>query len=131
MGDLGQGAEASHYDTQEAKQLRISSILLQSRLRFLGHLSRMSNDRLSKQLLVSTRVGCKRNVSGQKRRWNDIVSGELKKCNLLESWGEKAEECNSWRSIIKRSAEHFKMKSENKKRRASEMTQNDGMNNDS
>ena len=36
-----------------AKQQRISSILTQRCLRFLGHLSRMSNNRLAKQLLVS------------------------------------------------------------------------------
>ena len=99
-----------------AKQQRTSSILLQRRLRFLGHLSWMSNDRLPKQLLVSAPVGCKHNVDGQKRRWNDVVSGDLKQCNLLESWREKAEECNSWRSIIKRSAEHFNKKTEDKEK---------------
>ena len=53
------------------KQQRISSILLQSRLRFLGHLSRMSSDRALKQILVSAPVGCKRNDGGQKRHCNE------------------------------------------------------------
>ena len=44
---------------------------------------------------MAAAVGCKRNVGGQKHRWNDVVSGDLKQCNLLESWREKAEECNS------------------------------------
>ena len=80
-----------------AKQQRISSILLQ---RHLGYLSRTSNDHLPKQLLVSAAVGCKCNVDGQKFRWNDVVSGDIKQCNLLESWREKAEERNSSCSII-------------------------------
>ena len=51
-----------------------------------------------------------------KRRSNDIVSGDLKQCNLLESWRKKAEEWNSWCSIIKRSAEHFNKAAENKEK---------------
>ena len=44
----------------------------------------MSNYCLPKQFLVYAPVGCKRNVGGQKH-WNDVVSGDLKQCNLLES----------------------------------------------
>ena len=49
-----------------AKQLRISSILSQHRLCFLGHLSRMPEDWLSRQLLVCAPVGCKCSAGGQK-----------------------------------------------------------------
>ena len=63
------------------KQQRISSIFLQCYLHFLGHLSMMSNDCLPKQLLVSAPAGCKRNVGGQKRHWNDVMSGDLKRCS--------------------------------------------------
>ena len=51
-----------------AKQQKISSILLQRRLRLTGRLSKMSNNRLPKQLLVSASVGCKRNIGRQNRR---------------------------------------------------------------
>ena len=44
------------------------------------------------------------------------LSGDLKQCNLLESWREKAEERNSWHSIIKRNGEYFNKKSENKEK---------------
>ena len=53
----------------------------------------MSNNLLPKQLLVPAPVGCKHNVCGQKHHWNDVVSGDLKQGNLLESWREKAEKC--------------------------------------
>ena len=94
------------------------------------NLQRMSNDRLPKQLLVSAPVGCKGNVGGQKRCWNDVVSDDLRQCNLLESWREKAEECNSWRSIIKRSAEHFNKVVEDKEKSLRD-DRNDGVNKDS
>ena len=72
-----------------AKQQRISSILVQCRLRFLAHLSRISNGRLPKQLLVSAPIGGKHPAGRQKRRWNDVAS-DLKECNLSESWREQA-----------------------------------------
>ena len=61
-----------------AKQLRISSILSQHCVRFLRHLSRMPEDRLPWQLLVCAPVGGKRSTGGQKRRWNDVVTSDLK-----------------------------------------------------
>ncbi|MDA8001968.1 MAG: reverse transcriptase domain-containing protein [Alphaproteobacteria bacterium] len=95
-----------------AKQQRISSILVQRRLRFLGHLSRMSNDRLPKQLLVSAPVGGKRTAGGQKRRWNDMVTSDLKECNLSESWREQAQERDSWRTTIRNRVEHLNRRAE-------------------
>ena len=59
-----------------AKQPRISSVLVQCRLCFLGHLSRMSDERLLKQLLMSAPVGGKRSIGGQKHRWNDVVESQ-------------------------------------------------------
>ena len=78
-----------------AKQQKISSILTQCRLRFLGHLSRMSEERLPKQLLVSAPVGGKHTAGGQKRRWNDLVVNNRKQCKLSRSWREQAQEHDS------------------------------------
>ena len=85
----------------------------------------MSNDRLPNRLLVSAPVGCKRNVE-QKRRWNDVVSGDFKQCGLLESWSEKAESATSSSSVV----QSILSRHQKTKRRASEMTENDGVNND-
>ena len=67
-----------------AKQQRISSILTQRRLRFLGHLSRMPDERLPKQLLASGPVGGKRSAGGQKRRWNERTSSNSATCLVPE-----------------------------------------------
>ena len=99
-----------------AKQQRISSILTQRRLRFLGHLSRMSEDRLPKQLLVSAPVGGKRTAGGQKRRWSDLVSNDLKQCNLSRSWREQAQERDSWRATIRRRVELLNKQAEDKEK---------------
>ena len=78
-----------------AKQQRISSLLTQHRLRFLGYLSRMSEERLLKQLLLSAPVGDKHTAGGQKHQWSDLVAIDLKECNLSRSWREQAQECDS------------------------------------
>ena len=80
---------------------QISSILTQRHLRFLGHLSRMSEERL----LVSAPVGSKCTVGGQKHRWSDLVVNDLKQCNLSRSWREQAQEHYSWRATIKHRVE--------------------------
>ena len=99
-----------------AKQQRISSILTQRRLRFLGHLSRMSEDRLPKQLLVSAPAGGKRTAGGQKRRWSDLVSNDLKQCNLSKSWREQSQERDSWRATIRRRVELLNNQAEDKEK---------------
>ena len=88
-----------------AKQQRVSTILAQRRLRFLGHLSQMPDHRLPKQLLVSAPVGGKRVVGGQKRRWNDAIATDLNRCNLSGGWREQVQDRESWRTTIKHSAE--------------------------
>ena len=66
--------QKKHHTTMRkmAKQQTISSFLTQRHLRFLGHLSRIPNERLLKHLHVSAPVGGKRSAGGQKRRWNDV-----------------------------------------------------------
>ena len=99
--------QKKHHTTMRkmAKQQTISSFLTQRHLRFLGHLSRIPNERLLKHLHVSAPVGGKRSAGGQKRRWNDVVSSELKQSNLSDTWREQAQERDSWRNSIKHSVE--------------------------
>ena len=94
-----------------AKQQRISSNLTHRHLHFLGHLSRMPNECLPKQLLVSAPVGGKRSAGGQKQRRND-VSSELKQCNLSGTWREQAQERDSLHNTIKHSVEVLKKQAE-------------------
>ena len=71
-----------------ARQQRASSILVQRRLRFLGHLVRMPEERIPRQLLVYAPVGGKRAPGGQKRRWNDVVVEDLNQAGLSRIWRE-------------------------------------------
>ena len=88
-----------------ARQQRVSSILIQRCLRFLGHIVRMPEERLPRQLLVSAPVGGKHAPGGQKRRWNDVVVEDLNQASLSGVWREQALDHDSWRSTIKHSVE--------------------------
>ena len=61
----------------------------------------MPDSRRSKQLLVSAPVGGKCSTGEQKRRWNDVVSNDLRLCSLSETWREQAQEHSSWCTTIK------------------------------
>ena len=99
-----------------AKQQRILSMFTQRRLRLLGHLARMDDGRLPKQLLVCAPVDGRRAVGGQKCRWNDLVTRDLKKCGLTEDWRDLAQDRNAWRGIVKDSVESLNANDEEREK---------------
>ena len=47
----------------------------------------------------------KRSFGGQKRWWNDVIVGDLKKCQVYPNWREKAQDCSIRHGWIKAGAE--------------------------
>ena len=43
-------------------------------------------------------------VCGQKRRWNEVVKDDLKKCDLLADWRDVASQREAWRGVVKMAA---------------------------
>ena len=84
-----------------AKQQRVSSLLSQRRLRFAGHLVRISGNRLPCKLLVCSLPFGRRSVGGQKCRWNDLLLRDLRKIGLGDDWKSKAMDRNEWKRIIR------------------------------
>ena len=75
----------SHWDKLRNTQLRsmgglerVEVMIMRRRLRWLGHVQRMKDCRLPKCLVVCKPVIGKSSAGGQKRRWNDVLMGELK-----------------------------------------------------
>ena len=99
------------------KQQKLSSVLSQRRLRFLGHISRMKDSHLPKQLLVCAPVDGKRAAGGQKYRWNDLVSRGLKSCELSEDWREFAHSGCLRRKVIHDHVEYFNVLAEKEEKR--------------
>ena len=66
----------------------------------------MEGCRLPKCLLVcklamgSRSIGRGEGRGGQKKRWNDMVMEDLRKCDLLEDWKEIARTGGAWRCFV-------------------------------
>ena len=68
------------------------------RLRWLGHIARMEEDRLPKKILFGW-LPQKRPAHGTKMRWRDKVRKDLKKIDIDEGrWFKEAQERGSWRT---------------------------------
>ena len=79
---------------------RVETILQRRRLRWLGHIERMKNTRLPKQLLVSKFEEGKRPHGKQRQRWHDVMNADLKSLNMVSSWRTKALNRSQWRKEV-------------------------------
>ena len=95
---------------ERAGQLSVQTLLLKSQARWAGHVVRMSDDRLPKQLLYGELWDGKRTVGGQKKRYKDTLKASLKELNIkANTWEALASDRPAWRSAVSsgaRSAEH-------------------------
>ena len=94
------------------RQQRVSAILMGRRLRFLGHLHRLPDYRLPKKLLVCAPAFGKRHPGGQKLRWNDLLSRDLRQCGIEPDWQECALNRSEWRCLVKQGVRDMNSRSE-------------------
>ena len=82
------------------------SLLSQRRLRWLGHLQRMDDGRLPKDILYGQLARGKRRPGGPKLRFTDVCRRDLRACNIpLADWAKLAEDRGAWRYSIHRGME--------------------------
>ena len=97
----------------------MESITSKRQLRWLGHVIRMEDHRLPKQLLYGELIEGRRSAGGQKKRHKDHIKTILKKCDInpcnLESLAANRSE---WRSVCYRGVENLEeQRHENMRRR--------------
>ena len=81
----------------QAQQEQIDIILMRHRLHFLGHLTRMDDHRMPKQLLLCTPARGSRPLGVPCLRRNDIIRANLRHPNAEDNWHQKAQDCVAWR----------------------------------
>jgi len=93
----------------------IEAFLLSAQLRWTGHVIRMEDNRLPKQVFYSQLEQGTRSHGGQRKRYKDMLKSNLKACNInphdLES---SIQDRSSWRALCKTSVLQFESDRVNK-----------------
>ena len=84
---------------EEAGELPMEVQLRQRRLQWLGHMQRMSDHRLQKQVLRCRPQGKQRRPGGTQLRWIDVLNRDLAE---LSNWQEVVKDRAEWRAFIHR-----------------------------
>ena len=83
------------------------ALLKLAQLRWAGHVTRMSDERLPTKVLYGELQEGKRSQGGQKKRYKDTLKA-LKDFNIpTESWEQAAQDRTKWRCLINKGASHF------------------------
>jgi hypothetical protein len=77
----------------------VEMLLHRNRLRWLGHVARMDEQRVPKKLLFSGVSGC-RSRGRPKKRWTDVVKVDLKRKGHTNNWFRSCQNRASWRSML-------------------------------
>ena len=86
----------------------LENLLLRNRLRWVGHVIRMNDDRLPKQMLYGELSTGNRAAGGQLKRYKDSTKKALKECNLNPADLERqAEDRLVWRTATRHGLTHF------------------------
>ncbi len=86
---------------EEANMTSITTTIMQHKLRWMGHVIRMPNTRLPKQILYSQLKEGSRATDEQKKRYKDNIKAILKKFHITTSnWENIALDRSSWKKSV-------------------------------
>ena len=93
---------------EATKCTSIEAMLIRNQLRWAGHVLRMPEYRLPKQVLFSQLKEGTRTKGGQKKHFKDNLKANLKKCNINDNnWETLTQDRVSWKRILHEGATHF------------------------
>ena len=76
-------------------QQTIQSMMMTNRLRWLGHVMRMSDERMPKRMMFG-KLQTARPAGGTKQRWKDCVQQDLRLMGLENEWSAVAQHRDKW-----------------------------------
>ena len=101
-----------HVPNQEilrwAELTGIEAMLNQAQLRWSGHVTRMDDSRLPKQLFHAELSTGKRHKGGRRKQYKDVLKSTLRACNIpVDEWQALAQDRPAWRAAICKGTKHF------------------------
>ncbi|KAF7243711.1 Disintegrin and metalloproteinase domain-containing protein 23 [Varanus komodoensis] len=79
----------------------VHTLLMKAQTRWAGHVARMSDHRIPKQLFYGELSQGKRSHGGQKKRYKDMLKASLKSLVIdTTSWETLAQDQLTWRTLI-------------------------------
>ena len=93
-------------------QHSISDIILEQRLRWLGHVGRMDEERLPNRLLFGE-LNMKRPCHGAKKRWRDVLKVDLQAIGVYDRWYELCKDRKGVSSVFRWCRENFNIQAMN------------------
>ena len=82
---------------EQADTTSIEAHIVKSQLSWTGHVRRMPDTRVPKQLLYAELSSGKRKIGGQWKRYKDQLKANLKKCEMELQWENRADDRTCWR----------------------------------
>ena len=93
---------------QRSKSMSIGSMLMESQLRWSGHIARMPDYRLPKRVFFGELCSGNRSRGRPRKRYKDTLKVALKRCHIEPStWEVCAQDRVSWRSLVKRGVSNY------------------------
>ena len=93
---------------ERTKCVSLECMLNRSQLRWVGHVVRMSDNRLPKQLLYGELREGSRRAGGQAKRYKDATNKTLKACHIPSASHENAvQDRTVWRATVKSGLQKF------------------------
>ena len=90
---------------EKAKMPSAEEIIITNQLRWTGHVTRMSDDRIPKAVFFGELRKGTRPLGAPKLRYKDVLKRHLKNTNELNDWRRKAEDRIFWRSVVSGAAD--------------------------
>ena len=115
---------------EQADTTSIEAHIVRSQLSWAGHVRRMPDTRVPKQLLYAELSSGKRKTGGQWKRYKDQLKANLKKCEMDLQWETSADDRAYWRRTSRMGVANLErrriiMEAEKRERRKNQEYDND------
>ncbi|KAK7865974.1 hypothetical protein R5R35_009402 [Gryllus longicercus] len=88
--------------------ITIENILARNQLRWIGHVTRMSEERTPKQILYGELAEGNRRQGGQLKRYKDGIHAMIKNIGIKDTWETLCQDRSKWRNVCYKNKGIFK-----------------------